>query len=275
MAYAAGAELAHAVSRAGGLGMIGFGSGHDARNVTEAMETTLAQAPIGCAFMAWSLEKDPEPLDAALEARPALVCVSFGDLARWVERVHAAGVPFTTQVGNAADIDHALDVGVDVLIVRGREAGGHGRDDLALVELFDLAQERAGEVPLVAAGGIATRDDVCHYLARGASACAVGTRFLTAREANTREDARSQLRRARGCDTVYTRVFDVAQGLPWPAEFGGRALRTDFVDRWQGRLDELAAAALPSPPTPIYAGCGVGECGGEESAADICRALTP
>ncbi len=80
MGGVAGGALASAVSRAGGLGMIGMGSAGSAH----ALERELALldtggAPFGIGLVAWGIERDPAMLDRALGARPALVSVSFGD----------------------------------------------------------------------------------------------------------------------------------------------------------------------------------------------------
>ncbi|MGA7053151.1 MAG: nitronate monooxygenase, partial [Mycobacterium sp.] len=75
---------------------------------------------------------------------------------------------------------------------------------------------------------------------------------------------------ARATDTAITRIFDVAKGLPWPARFPSRVLANDFVARWTGKEDELAAdpqardelaasiAADDRGIAPVTAGQGVG-----------------
>ena len=93
-------------------------------------------------------------------------------------------------------------------------------------------------------------------------------------------------RRAKGDDTVRTRVYDVARDLSWPEEFTGRVLRNEFIDQWHGREDELAermpqlraafAAAVANGDfrmASVHVGEGVGLIREVLPAADIMRGL--
>ncbi|HCE60283.1 MAG TPA: oxidoreductase, partial [Janibacter terrae] len=92
--------------------------------------------------MAWVDEVDDQ-IDAVLalegERRPALVSVSFGALAAPVARLREAGLRTACQVGNAADLAEAIDAGADVVVARGGEGGGHGRDEVATVDMLARA----------------------------------------------------------------------------------------------------------------------------------------
>ena len=80
MAGVSGGELARAVSRGGGLGMIGISGAHSAEFVTEQCAIPAAdQEPFGVGLMIWVLETKPELFDATVAAAPSLVSVSFGD----------------------------------------------------------------------------------------------------------------------------------------------------------------------------------------------------
>jgi nitronate monooxygenase len=124
---------------------------------------------------------------------------------------------------------------------------------------------------------------VAAVLAAGAAGAWVGTAFLGCREAANTPAARQQLFAA--SSTGYGRVFDVAQGLAWPREFGGRAVRNAFFDHWAGREDELddeasathAAGVLAGDWTVahLYAGEGVAALTEERSAAEVVASLTP
>ena len=99
----AGGALAAAVSRAGGLGMIGVGSaGSTALLEREAARTRDEGLRFGIGLLDWALARDPGLLDSALATGPVLVSVSFGDDWRWADRVRAAGVIAVTQVATAA-----------------------------------------------------------------------------------------------------------------------------------------------------------------------------
>jgi nitronate monooxygenase len=69
----------------------------------------------------------------------------------------------------------------------------------------------------------------------------VGAAFLCCRESSLPATARDRLIAADDTATAYGRVFDVAQRADWPPEYGGRALRNQFSDSWEGREDDLAA----------------------------------
>ena len=100
MANVAGGRLAAAVSRAGGLGLIGGGYGDP-----EWLSAELAaaeQAAIGVGFITWRLDQVPRLLDLALAAQPRAVLLSFGDIAPYVARIHAAGAVLIAQVQSVA-----------------------------------------------------------------------------------------------------------------------------------------------------------------------------
>ncbi|GLY15323.1 hypothetical protein Kisp01_23380 [Kineosporia sp. NBRC 101677] len=280
MAGVASGRLATAVSAAGALGMVGVGARHSPEWVTrQAAEA--ATGVFGFGLQAWVLESRPQQMDAALEAGPALVSVSYGNYARWVERVHAAGLPLATTVATADEARAALAAGVDVLVARGREGGGHGRDAMGTLPLLQDVLDVAGDVPVLAAGAIAGARGLAAVLAAGAAGAWAGTAFLTCEESDTPAAARVRLGQASGADTVYTRVFDVAARSGWPAEFGERALRNGFHDEWVGREDELAindgvaeryrraSAALDYDVACLDAGQGVGLLKAEASAVSV------
>ena len=86
--------------------------------------------------MAWSVEERPEHLEAVLELKPALVSLSFGDYAPYVATLQKEGIVVAMQAGTVADAREAIDAGVDVIVARGAEAGGHGRNAVATLPLL-------------------------------------------------------------------------------------------------------------------------------------------
>lgn len=286
MAGPADGRLARAVSAAGALGMIGVGNTRDGEWLTgQAAVAAAGGTPYGIGLMAWALDQRPDQLAAVLELDPppSLVSVSFGELREPVRRLRGAGLRTATQVGNLADLRTALDAGVDLVVARGAEAGGHGRNELATLPLLQLVLAEAGEVPVLAAGGIIDRRGVAAVLAAGAAGAWVGTAFLGCVEAANSPEARRALFAA--TETGYGRVFDVAQRAAWPREFGGRAVRNGFFDRWVGHEDDLDEAAAQQHATAVragdyatahlYAGQGVLALHEERSAADVVAALAP
>lgn len=277
MAGAASGSLAAAVSAAGGLGMIGAGHTATPTWITEQCELAGAGgAAYGVGLMAWVLARNTAQLDAVIAARPALVSVSFGNYAAYVEPLRAAGIVVATQVGNRDEALAAEEAGVDVIVARGGEGGGHGRNEMGTLPLLETVLGNV-DVPVLAAGGISSARGLAAVLAAGAIGAWVGTAFLACTEADTAPAARTRLFGA--TETGYGRVFDVAQRLAWPPEYGGRALRNDFFDRWVGREDELDDAAVEELAEArrkqdfdvayIYAGQGVTELVEERRAADV------
>ncbi|MEZ0366186.1 NAD(P)H-dependent flavin oxidoreductase [Mycobacterium sp. pUA109] len=269
MGGVAGGRLAAAVTSAGGLGMVGMGSA----GAVAALQTELRQlgevSRFGIGLVDWVVREQPGLLDAALAARPTLLSLSFGDDFAWVQRAHDAGIVAVTQVYDGVTARRAQDAGVDVLVARGAEGGGHGEDRIATLPLLDLVLD-AVSVPVLAAGGIGSARSLAAVLAAGASGAWLGTCLSACTEALTADGARRALITATGAETVATRVFDIGQGRPWPARFPSRVLRNDFVARWTGREDalgadptaaaELSAGVAADDPriAPVDAGQGVG-----------------
>ncbi|MFC5834207.1 NAD(P)H-dependent flavin oxidoreductase [Nonomuraea insulae] len=241
MAGVGDARLAAAVSVAGGLGMFGAPATAPGSWIAKQAEVAGASGrPFGVGLMAWALADNPGQLDAVLEARPALVSVSYGDFARYVRPLREAGIVVAVQAGTTEEARAAERAGADVVVARGGEGGGHGRDEVATLPLLQSVLDAVG-VPVLAAGGIATARGLAAVLAAGAEGGWAGTAFLGCAETTLSEAGRARVLAAGETGTAYGRVFDVAQRLAWPPEFGGRALRNTFFDRWDGREEALAA----------------------------------
>lgn len=274
----AGGALARAVSEAGALGMLGFDEDETEAQIAEqiAILQQPPAVPFGIGLVAWVLQRSPRLLDIAIAAKPALISISFGDPSPYVKRVHDAGILLACQVQSRAWAQTALDAGVDVLVAQGTEAGGHTGSAAGTLPLLQIILEMTGK-PVLAAGGIATGRGLAAVLAAGAAGAWIGTPFLLAREARNTESARERIRRSDETQTIYTRVYDRVTGKAWPREFGGRALRTPFLEQWTGREDELladtAALAQYDPKEKLYAGQSVGLLHDVKPAADIVREI--
>jgi nitronate monooxygenase len=117
MGGVAGGKLAAAVSRAGGLGMIGVGSAGSPKILeTEVRHPKEAGVDFGIGLIDWAVRADPALLEAAIGAHPVLVSVSFGDDWSWVDQVRAAGIATATQVYDPVMARQAADAGVEVLV---------------------------------------------------------------------------------------------------------------------------------------------------------------
>ena len=243
MAFAAGGALAAAVSRAGGLGLIGGGYG-DLAWIDEQFAEA-GDAPVGCGFITWRLRERPGVLERVLERRPRAVLLSFGDPRPFAPLVRDAGVPLLCQVQTRADAEQAIEAGADVVVAQGAEAGGHGdrRATLTLVpEIADLLAARAPDTLLCAAGGIADGRGLAAALVLGADGALVGSRLWATEEARVSDRMHAAALAAGGDATVRTSVMDIARGLAWPERFTARVLRNRFTERWHGRERELREA---------------------------------
>ena len=272
MAGVAGGRLAAAVSEAGGLGMIGYGGAASDKLRDEVALAAASGRPFGVGLLAWVLPRFEEQLDIALEGGASLVSLSYGDYARYVDRVHAAGALAVTQAGTLDDARAAVDAGVDVVVARGGEGGGHGRDLVATLPLLQAVLD-AVDVPVLAAGGIATGRGVAAVLAAGAAGAWVGSAFLACDEGVGPEEARDAVVDAGLTDTIYTTVLDIGRGIPWPEEFGGRAIRNDYATTWHGREQELRANPVNSDEPVVWAGQVAGLVSRRGPAADVVAEL--
>ena len=270
MGGVAGGKLAAAVSGAGGLGMIGVGSAGSSKTIqTEARHPSEAGVNFGIGLIDWAVRADPALLEAAIAARPVLVSVSFGDDWSWADQVRAAGIVTATQAYDPVMARQAADAGVEVLVARGAEGGGHGQPSIGTLALLEAVLDSV-DVPVLAGGGITTGRGLAAVLAAGASGVWLGTAFAACPESLISDQARQALLRASGADTVLTRAFDISLGYPWPARYPERVLRNDFTDRWSRdealfALDHDAHAALAAAIAvgdvalaPVNAGQGVG-----------------
>lgn len=286
MAGVAKARLCAAVAEAGGIGTVAMG-GASAAEVAErvAAAKALTDRPFSANFIAWLLESDASPLDAALEAGVASITLSFGDPEPYVDRIHAAGSLFLNQVQTVEAARRAAESGVDVIIAQGNDAGGH-TGVMPLMPLLPQIVDAAGDVPILAAGGVGDGRGLAAVLALGAQGVLMGTRFIASDEAESDwPDLPGQVLAASADDSVWTTAIDIAQGRgrsPWPRGIGARSIRTRWLDRWAGQEEELAGLlsdnrdanhAEGADPTPAYASSVAGMVTRPEPAAQIVAAV--
>ena len=206
-------------------------------------------------------------LDALCDLRPEVVSFTFGaPNEEACRRLRSVGILTAATVTTVAEAEIALACGVDALVAQGPSAGGHRAtfDPLAPPSKQSLDNLLAAliarvDCPVVAAGGLATSDDVSRMLSAGASAVQLGTAFLLADEAGTNPVHRAALVDPQFTETVITRAFTGRYA---------RALRNQFIEKHEdqaifgfpdaGRVSApvLTAAGRAGDPhgTSLFAG---------------------
>jgi nitronate monooxygenase len=242
MGSVSGGALAAAVSRAGGLGLLG--AGYDDAASIEREFAAAEGAAVGIGFITWHLARHPDRLRVALARKPVAVMLSFGDPAPFVPAIRAAGARLILQVQTLADARAAAALGADVVVAQGAEAGGHGAKR-ATLPFVPAVVDAIAPTPVAAAGGIADGRGLAAALVLGAAGVLVGTRFYASQEALGHAAAKARLVEGAGDATLRTAVFDLVRGVGWPAAFTGRALANQVSESWHGREAELQSRLAP------------------------------
>src|SRR5918912_2368390 len=189
-------ELAAAVSRAGGLGMLAQ-TWFDVPEVRDRLRRarSLTDRPVGVNLILDLPIRDK--LDACLQEGTTVVSTFWGDPGPVRDVIRSAGALHLHSVGSVADAVVAAERGVDVLVAQGWEAGGHVHGTIGTMALVPAVVDAVAPLPVIAAGGIADGRGVVAALALGAQAAWLGTRFVTAHGARVHEAYRRRKRRAR------------------------------------------------------------------------------
>jgi nitronate monooxygenase len=230
MGGVAGAELAAAVSEAGGLGTLGLAAfGREAIRNEIAAAQARTRKPLAANLLVPFLR--PGIVETVAECGLAAVTFFWGDPRGYgeaISRLHETGTKVIWQCGAVEEARWARDAGVDVVMAQGFEAGGHVRGEVTTLALVPEMRDALPEMPLIAAGGIADARGLVAAIALGADGAALGTRFLASVEAAAHPLYKERIVRAHARDTVHTTLFDVG----WP-DAPHRVLRTEVVDEWE------------------------------------------
>jgi nitronate monooxygenase len=285
MGGSAGGRLAAAVSRGGGLGMLGAAFGDREWLDRELpMVASGTDQPWGVGFLTWAVDADA--VRRVLAHGTSAVMLSFGDPGPFVSLVRAAGAISIIQVTDLEEARRAVDLGADVIVAQGTEAGGHGaRRGRSTLPFVPVVVDLAAPTPVLAAGGIADGRGVAAALALGAAGALIGTRFLATTEAELAPATTKAILEGRGQDTERSNVLDLARGSRWPSRYSARTLGHPYLDRWRGREAELATDAQARqdyqddiargaiPALPLWAGEAVDLVTDVPSAVDLVAAL--
>ncbi len=204
MIWASGWKLASAVSNAGGLGLIGSGSMYPdvlREHIQKCKKATNKPFGINIPMLYPNLE---EIIQIIIEEGVKIVFTSAGNPKTYTAYLKEHGITVVHVVSSLKFALKAQDAGVDAVVAEGFEAGGHnGRDETTTLALIPMVKEQIN-VPLIAAGGIATGASMYAVMALGADGVQVGSRFVASDEASSHMDFKKMVVDAKEGDTHLT-----------------------------------------------------------------------
>lgn len=250
-------DLAAALCEAGALGSLGTGL----RTVPELEDQwrrlrDLTDRPF--AINHTNRPFDEPAFAATIEAAPRAISFHMTVPADLIDRAHDAGILWIQQVVDRREAEQAVTAGADVIIAQGGEAGGHGGSVSTMV-LVPQVVDVAGEIPVVAAGGIADGRGLAAALALGAQGVSMGTRFLASAELGIADEWKRRIVDADAVDAV--KVVNSERVLPPYSRPGStvepRALSTPLIEQLREDPDAVDAATTgPRLRESVLAGRG-------------------
>ena len=201
MVWCSGWRLASAVSNAGGLGLIGAGSMHPEtlrEHIQKCKAATDKPFGVNVPLMYPQIE---EIMQILVEEGVKIVFTSAGSPKKWTQFLHDNGAVVVHVVSSSLFAKKCEDAGVDAIVAEGFEAGGHnGREETTTLCLIPAVRQ-ATNLPLIAAGGIATGRGMTATFALGAEGVQIGTRFAMTEESSANEEFKKLCRTLNEGDT--------------------------------------------------------------------------
>jgi len=232
------AELAAAVSNAGGLGGIGslFRTTAAVKRDIDLVRK-LTSRPFAINHIPQTL--DAEAFRYTLEARPAVISFTLADPGDLVRQAHDVGSLVMLQVTTVAQAVLAAERGVDVISAQGGESGGYC-GEISTMALVPQVVDAVSPIPVVASGGIFDGRGIAAALMLGAVGVNLGTRFIASKEAPAPEEWKQAITRAKSEDAIKVDVLNDISPLPGTAGFPTvlRSLHTAFLDEWSAKREE-------------------------------------
>jgi nitronate monooxygenase len=232
--------LAAAVSNAGGFGMIGGTNRGGPDWLRAQIRATRAKTsrPFGVGFIS-SFPTVDDLVQVALDEQVAVINHSFADPTPYVAAAKARAVRIFAQVQTLAQAQRAAKAGVDAIIAQGTEAGGH-TGMAGTLALVPAVVDSVGDIPVLAAGGIADGRGLAAVLMLGAAGVSLGTRFVASDEWAGGAWEQHAVVAATTDDTIRTTVYDQVRGASFPADIADRVLRNQFNTTWDGRTAAIS-----------------------------------
>ncbi|WP_350287066.1 nitronate monooxygenase [uncultured Croceitalea sp.] len=204
MIWASGWRLASAVSNAGGLGLIGAGSMYPEvllKHIQKCKKAT--DKPFGVNIPMLYPDID-QLMDIIVREGVKIVFTSAGNPKTWTSYLKEKGITVVHVVSSVKFALKAQEAGVDAIVAEGFEAGGHnGRDETTTLVLIPAVNEKV-TIPLIAAGGIGTGQQMLAAMVLGADGVQVGSRFVASDEASSHIAFKHEVVKAKEGDTQLT-----------------------------------------------------------------------
>ena len=254
--------LTAAVSDAGALGSLGAWN-----RPTEQLRRDLAelrdmtQRPFAVNHVVPDL--NAEAFAATLDSGPAVVSFALDDAGvELMRRVHDAGSLVMQQITTVQQAQLAAEHGADIIVAQGSEAGGYG-GTVSTLSLVPQVVDAVRPVPVVAAGGIADGRGIAAAVMLGAAGVNLGSRFLASAESPVGERWKKALVTYPSEEWIQVGFINAVN--PNPGTLGYqtrlRLLRTEFVQRWEDRANEVEI-----DPTPVMTELGAAVAAGDREA---------
>lgn len=204
MVWNSGYKLASAVSNAGGLGLIGAGSMRPEvlrEHIQKCKKATDKPFGVNVPMLYPQIQ---EIMDILVEEGIKIVFTSAGNPKTWTSFLQSKGITVVHVVSSVKFALKAQASGVDAVVAEGFEAGGHnGREETTTFTLIPMVKEKI-EIPLIAAGGIATGKGMLAAMVLGADGVQMGSRFVASEESSAHQNFKNVVVDAKDGDTQLT-----------------------------------------------------------------------
>jgi enoyl-[acyl-carrier protein] reductase II len=204
MIWNSGWKLASAASNSGILGLIGAGSMYPEvlrEHIQKCKKATDNPFGINVPMLYPNIT---EIMDIIVEEGVKIVFTSAGNPKTWTKWLQDKGIIVVHVVSSVKFALKAQEAGVDAIVAEGFEAGGHnGRDETTTLTLIPMVHEQL-DIPLIAAGGIATGRAMLAAMVLGADGVQVGSRFVASEESSAHQDFKNVVVEAKEGDTQLT-----------------------------------------------------------------------